>query len=203
MILHYSGGSWAIVSSPTASNLRSLFMLSQTDGWAVGDGGTILRYQGASQWSKIGSPTVADLHSIYLLDSSHGWIVGSSGAILHYDGTIWSSASAFATSNLNSVSQVNPQEAWAVGDSGTIIEWTGTGWYPYTPSPAIVGNPNLNSVFLLSNGNGLIVGAPPAPGSQATVLPIPEMQGAPIALILILLTLLIMKRKEHRRRVSD
>jgi photosystem II stability/assembly factor-like uncharacterized protein len=199
LILHYSGGAWGIVSSPTTSNLRSVFMLGQTDGWAVGDGGTILRYQGGGQWLITGSPTAVDLRSVNLLDSSHGWIVGSGGTILHYDGTVWSSASAFATSNLNCVFQVNSQEAWAVGDSGTIIQWTGVAWYSYTPSPPLLGNPDLNSVFLLSNGNGLIVGAPPTPGTQATVLPIPEMQTAPIVLILILLTLPIMRRKMHRR----
>jgi hypothetical protein len=172
-------------------------MLGQNDGWAVGDGGTIIRYQGGPQWLMIGSPTSADLRSVNLLDSSHGWIVGTGGAILHYDGTVWSTASALTTSNLNSVSQVNSQEAWAVGDSGTIIEWNGVAWYPYTPSPPLVGNPDLNSVFLLSSGNGLIVGAPPSPGTQATVLPIPEMETAPIALVLILVTLLVIVRKKY------
>ena len=173
-------------------------MLSQNDGWAVGDGGTILRFQGGPQWVQIGSPTTADLRSVNLLDSNHGWIVGSNGAILHYDGTVWSTASAFTTSNLNSVFQVNSQEAWAVGDSGTIIQWTGVAWYPFTPSPPLLGNPNLNSVFF-SNGNGLIVGAPPTSGTPATVLPIPEMVTVPLAisLVLILGTLLIAVRKIH------
>jgi len=172
-------------------------MLSQSDGWAVGDGGTILRYQGGPQWVVIGSPTSNDLRSIYLLDSSHGWVVGSGGTILHYDGTVWSSASAFTSANLNSVFQVNSQEAWAVGDSRTIIEWTGVAWYPYTPSPPLVGNPDLHSVFF-SNGQGLIVGAPPSPGTQATVLPIPEMVTAPIVLVLLLATMLVVIRKIRR-----
>lgn len=196
IILQYSG-SWGIVSSPTTKNLRGLYMLGQSDGWAVGDGGTILRLQGDGQWIQTGSPTTADLRSVNLLDSTHGWIVGSSGTILHYDGTIWSTASAFTTSNLNSVAQVSLQEAWAVGDSGTIIQWNGVAWYPYTPSPPLVGNPDFNSVFLLSNGYGLIVGAPPSPGTQATVLTIPEMETAPIALVLILVALLVIVRKKY------
>jgi hypothetical protein len=61
-----------------------------------------------------------------------------------------------------------------------------------------LGTPNLNSVFLLSNGNGLIVGSPPTPGTQATVLPIPEIETTPIALVLILAALLVIVRKKYR-----
>jgi len=169
-ILHFSGSSWAIVSSPVTTTLRSLFMFGQKDGWIVGDGGTILRYQESGQWVTVADPTSADLRSVYFLDPTHGWIVGSSGTILHFDGTSWSKVSAFATANLFSVTQVSAAEAWAVGDSGTIIHWDGVAWYSYTPTPPLTGNPSLNSIFLLSSGYGLIVGSPPAQGSQATVL---------------------------------
>lgn len=196
IILHYSGGAWAAVSSPVTTTLRGLYMLGPGDGWAVGDGGTILRYQG--QWIQLGSPTNAALRAVHLFDSAHGWIVGSGGTILHYDGTTWTSVATFTTVDLNSVSQVNPQEAWAVGDSGTILHWAGSAWYPYSPSPSLLGAPNLNSIFLLSNGYGLIVGAPPTLGSQATVLPIPETQDAPIALGMILITLLLFVRSRKR-----
>jgi photosystem II stability/assembly factor-like uncharacterized protein len=145
-------------------------MFGQNDGWIAGDGGTILRYQESGQWVMVAGPTSADLRSVYFLDSTHGWIVGSSGTILHFDGTSWTKVSAFATANLFSVIQVSSAEAWAVGDSGTIIHWNGVAWYPYTPTPPLTGNPSLNSIFLLSSGYGLIVGAPPAQGSQATVL---------------------------------
>jgi photosystem II stability/assembly factor-like uncharacterized protein len=204
-ILHFSGGSWGIISSPVTNTLRSLFMLGSTNGWAVGDGGTILRYQGAGQWMKIASPTNLDLHSVYMLDSNHGWIVGKSGTILHYDGTMWTIVAALTTVDLHSVIQVGAQEAWAVGDSGTIIHWNGFAWYPYTPSPPLIGNPSLNSVFILTNGYGLIVGDSPGAGSSATVLlvnqqiaPIPEMRNGPLALMLTLLALLVfMKRRRY------
>jgi len=203
-ILHLSGSSWGIVSSPVTNTLRSLFMVGQNDGWAAGDGGTILRYQGSGQWVKIAGPTSADLRSVYFLDSTHGWIVGSSGTILHFDGTSWAKVSAFTTANLFSVIQVSSAEAWAVGDSGTIIHWNGVAWYPYTPTPPLTGNPTLNSIFLLSSGYGLIVGSPPAPGSQATVLlvnqqaitQVPELTNTAVVLLLILLApLVFMKRK--------
>lgn len=169
--LRYSGGSWGSVSSQTTNTLRSVFMLGPSDGWAVGDAGTMLRYQSLSGlWMNFPSPTSARLNSVFLADSSHGWAVGTGGTILHYDGTIWTPVGGFVSTNLNSVYQLNPQNAWAVGDSGTIIQWTGVGWYPVVSSPSLAGNPNLNSVFLVSSGYGLIVGGTAGAGAQGTIL---------------------------------
>jgi hypothetical protein len=46
-ILHYTGGQWQEVSSPTTNTLLSIAMVSATLGWAVGENGTILHYVGA------------------------------------------------------------------------------------------------------------------------------------------------------------
>ncbi len=194
-ILHYSGGLWGAVSSPTTNTLRSVFMLDSSDGWAVGDAGTMLRYQALSgQWVNMPSPTGARLNSVYISDSGHGWAVGAGGTILHYDGILWVNVADLVSTNLNSVFQVSPQDAWAVGDSATILRWTGISWLPTTPSPPIAGTPDLNSIFILSNGFGLIVGASPVAGSQGTILqlpainPIPELQQTPIWLMVALIT---------------
>ena len=39
---------WPVSPSPTSINLHSVAMVSVTDGWAVGDNGTILHYREAS-----------------------------------------------------------------------------------------------------------------------------------------------------------
>ncbi len=204
-ILHYSGGSWALASSPTSNTLRSIFMLSSSEGWAVGDGGTILRDQGGL-WVNYPSPTTSQLNSLYLSDASHGWAVGASGTILHFDGSVWTTVPNPATNNLNSVTQVNSQQAWAVGDSATILQWTGFSWYQYTPAPPLSGNPNLNSIYTLSDGFGFIVGAPAAPGSQGTVLqapsmsPIPEANSPQLLLSALLASAVIVTSRIRRRR---
>lgn len=204
-ILRYSGGSWGSMSTPTANTLRSVFMLGASDGWAVGEAGTIIRYQGSSgQWFKVLGPTGARLNSISLSDSSHGWAVGAGGTILHYDGTIWTTVPDFVSTDLNSVFQVNPQEAWAVGDSATILHWTGISWYPYTPSPPLSGNPNLQSLYMLSSSFGLVVGAPLSPGSQGTIFAIPEFYQAQILTIVAFMTILvIMSRQQQKRKFRN
>jgi len=206
-ILHYSGGSWEAVSSPTTNTLRGVFMLGPSDGWAVGDGGTILSYQSVNgQWIGYPSPTSSQLNSLFLSDSSHGWAVGAGGTILHFDGSIWLNVAGPVAINLNSVVQVNQQEAWAVGDSATILQWTGITWNQFTPSPPLSGTPNLNSIYILSNGFGFIVGAPAAPGAQGTVLqapsmtPIPEVE-QPQALLGVVILASLAAFTTRRRRI--
>jgi photosystem II stability/assembly factor-like uncharacterized protein len=204
-ILQYSGSAWGVVTSPTTQTLRSVYMLSASDGWAAGDSGTLLRYQNGL-WNTYSSPTTSQLNSLYLADGTHGWAVGASGTILHYDGSLWLSVSGPVSTNLNSVTEVTPQLAWAVGDGGTILQWTGIGWYTYTPTPPLSGNPDLNGIFTLSNGFGFIVGAPTAPGGQATVLqvptasPVPETTAPQLLLLASLGAVLVTVRIRRRKR---
>jgi photosystem II stability/assembly factor-like uncharacterized protein len=189
--------------------LRSVYLTAGQDGWAVGDSGELLKYQGINgQWVRMAPPTGAQLNSVALLDSSNGWAVGAGGTILHYDGTIWTVVADLVSTNLNSVALVSPQEAWAVGDSATILQWTGISWYPVTPSSPIAGSPDLNSIYMISASFGLIVGGSPAPGSQGTVLqvpqminPIPESPNPEVVTILILSSVpLFLLRLSRRKR---
>lgn len=203
VILRASGGSWGKTSSPTSNTLRSVFMVGSSDGWAVGDGGTIIRYQNGL-WVNYPSPTAAQLNSVSMLNSGYGWAVGAGGTILHYNGLNWTPVGSGISTNLNSVGQTSAQSALAVGDSATFVQWNGVAWYQAFPSPALSGSPNLNSVFVTSNGFGLIVGAPPSLGAQGTILqasiPIPEFSGSELLLgIALIATLGVVQI--HRRKL--
>jgi len=83
-ILHYSGGSWGTVTSPTIEWLSSVFMVIPGEGWAVGAKGTILHYSGGS-WSTVTSPTTTNwLNSVFMVCTGEGWAVGDKGMILGY-----------------------------------------------------------------------------------------------------------------------
>lgn len=75
-----AAGSWQIVTSPTTKELYSLFMISSSEGWAVGLNGVILHYSGGS-WSLYTSPTTNNLYSVHMLSSFDGW---ATGTILQY-----------------------------------------------------------------------------------------------------------------------
>jgi len=119
IILHYTVtggvGTWAIFPAPVTPtpirSLNSVFMLSATEGWAVGDNATILHYTvtaGVGTWSLVtvsGTPTLstaANLTSVFMLSPTSGWAVGgiqlpspapgsfSAGpVIIYWDGTKW------------------------------------------------------------------------------------------------------------------
>jgi hypothetical protein len=105
--------------------------------------------------------------------------------------------------------QVNPQQAWAVGDSATILQWAGFSWNLISPT-SVAGSPDLNSIYLVSGNFGLIVGGSPAPGSQGTILqipqminPIPEENAAPLVVIIALLATLTLSSqitKKNRKK---
>jgi len=75
-------------TSPTTEHLHSVYMVSADDGWAVGEDGTIIRWDG-TDWSTVTSPTMASLWSVFMVSSSDGWAVSEGGTILQWTGTEW------------------------------------------------------------------------------------------------------------------
>jgi len=48
---------WFLVASPTTFTLRAISIVSSTEGWAIGQDGVILHWDG-SKWSQVASPIV-------------------------------------------------------------------------------------------------------------------------------------------------
>ncbi|MFI5273049.1 MAG: TIR domain-containing protein [Ktedonobacterales bacterium] len=97
------------------ATLTRVRMLSATDGWAVGQNGTILRYQDG-QWRWQASPTSQDLQDVAMLpDGSEGWAVGKGGTVLHYANGGWSLQPSQIALDLKTVAAVAPGEVWAAG----------------------------------------------------------------------------------------
>ncbi len=87
--LHYDGSTWNKVASSISTLLLSVYMTSATDGWTVGEAGTILHYNG-SAWQQVPSPTDKYLEAVQMVSSIEGWAVGEAGTILHYQNGTWS-----------------------------------------------------------------------------------------------------------------
>jgi len=75
-------------TSPTTATLRSVYMVSADDGWAVGRFGTIIHWDGA-EWSNVTSPTADPLESVFMVGADDGWAVGHYGTIIRWTGTEW------------------------------------------------------------------------------------------------------------------
>ncbi len=143
-----------IYNSPSTNDLNMVDFYSENDGWAVGEAGTILRYNGIS-WNSFSSPTVEDLNGLSMVSPTDAWAVGASGKIIRWNGSSWSEFKDIGATILNDVHMRNSVDGWIVGNSGLIFRWNGTDWATST-SP--VGN-NLNAVYVIRDNEAWIVGA--------------------------------------------
>jgi len=162
MIMHWDGDMWTEVATPTDIGLFSVFMVSSSEGWAVGKGfgvdGMMIHWDGTN-WNTVTLPLVPMLHSVYMVSENDGWAVGVSGWILHWDGTSWNiytqTEAGYAGQHLSSVYMISANDGWAVGSTGTIIHWDGTNWN-MVKTPITT---QLNSVFMVSTDDVWAVGS--------------------------------------------
>jgi photosystem II stability/assembly factor-like uncharacterized protein len=157
------GGGWntpqAIVKNVA---FYSVYMVSSTEGWAVGSGGAIYHYFGGT-WTAFTSPVTVSLRSVYMISPTEGWAVGDGGTIIHYTAGTWNGPVSPGTTsnNLFSVLMVSSTEGWAFGKAGTIVHYAGGAWTALAPNlvpTTPVASLNFNSGYFNSASDGWSVG---------------------------------------------
>jgi len=121
-------GEWVLVPPVTSEDLRDVHMVSSNLGWAVGENGTVLRYNGTA-WQPINISTTDTLVDVLMLSAGNGYILGWSPTgsdIFHYDGTSWSLQQPI-TGTLNRMGASSASNIWAVGLNFT-VHWNGSQW---------------------------------------------------------------------------
>lgn len=154
-ILYNSG----YATAGSRPDLNDVFFISTTVGWAVGDGGVIVKTtDGGATWVVQTSGVNVELNGIFFSDSTHGWAVGATGTILVTSdgGTTWTPQSSGVVSVLNSVYFTSNTNGWAVGDGGVILVTTNGGgaWTPQSSGVAT----DLNDVYFVDATHGWAVG---------------------------------------------
>lgn len=149
----YDGSFWSEDATPTQGRpLNTVWMLSEGEGWAMGDPNGIIYYDQA--WQDEVAYSTHTVRSIFLSNGADGWAVGRAGSILQFNGVEWNSVVSPVTDDLNGVSMVSPGEGWAVGASGRILRYDGASW-------SVAASPTdnaLKSVSMLASGKGWAVG---------------------------------------------
>jgi hypothetical protein len=174
-ILRWSGtwptGAWSVVSpNPSASSsksLRGVFLVSPTDGWAVGTAaagsGTIFRWDGAG-WMDLSasSPTNKNLYSVFIVSPTDAWAVGASNTIIRWNGASWTGPMVAPTSGIDyhSVYMTGGTDGWIAGTldhtsgEGLLLRWNGTSWTIVRSWVTV----DLNSIFMSLGGMAGIMG---------------------------------------------
>jgi photosystem II stability/assembly factor-like uncharacterized protein len=84
-LYHWEGITWSPVATPTNQAIREMAFTSPTTGWAVCDGGVVIKYNGVSWATVVISPSSPDSFSgLNLWDPNMGWAVGANGQIYRY-----------------------------------------------------------------------------------------------------------------------
>ncbi len=106
----------------TGKFLHSVWAVSSSDVFVVGEGGTIIRRTN-NAWTQLASPTSKDLHSVWAANSSDAWAVGQGGTILRWSGSSWTSIPGFTT-DFNAVWGSSANDVWIAG-FGVVLHWDG------------------------------------------------------------------------------
>jgi hypothetical protein len=138
-LLHYDGSSWRIALAGTAADLRHVHGTAWNDAYAVGQGATIIHYEGKGWGVQFIDPyevegqdpyfVTSTLYGVYARTKDDVWAVGDGGHVVRYDGESWK-LSSVEGSTLRAVWAHSEENIWAVGAAGTILHYNGTQWMP-------------------------------------------------------------------------
>lgn len=170
--LKWNGSSWSLLAPTTIpadsssnQNLNAVHVISTNNdnvgdlGFAVGNSGVILRYNGTT-WTAMTSSTTSNLFGVFVVSASEAWAVGASGDILRWNGSSWSLNNSTATQQLNAISMVDTNGdgladfGVAVGNSGRIMVYNGSTW-----SAVSSGSANYFAVGVIDENDAWVAGA--------------------------------------------
>ncbi len=121
---------WSRMDSGTGEDLHGVWAAASDAVFAVGDRGTVLRFDGET-WQPVAVPTDADLLDVWAADASHVFVVGAEGTLLSSHGSdsngwrVWDSDTS---EDLVAVSGLDANRVAVMGSEGTLLRFDGTGW---------------------------------------------------------------------------
>ncbi len=151
LLTHWDGTS---LSSGIGATALGALALGESDGWAVGDFGSVLHLEGLDSWLDTPTGSRWSLNSVHGTAADDIWAVGAHGITTHFDGTAWTEVNVpSGPLDFFGVFAAASDDVWAVGEQGVVLHWTGSTWEDLTSA----GNP-LYSVFVDEQRNAWIVG---------------------------------------------
>jgi transposase len=128
-LYRWNGTALSTTARPANVNpLTDVHGASASEVWAVGQSGSMARFNGAT-WARIGAGvTSSTLNGVYVASPTSVFVVGTAGARYRFDGATWTNDSLMAGPTFNAVHGIGGNEVWAVGAGGVIHRFNGTSW---------------------------------------------------------------------------
>jgi len=163
MVVHVVAGHfiWQQMQAPTEANLYGVKLVSDTEAWAVGAGGTVLHFL-RGQWYNLTQQLHqvtqgANIYSVDMLNPNEGWAVGDN-LIMHYINGRWTRVPTPTAGTFKSIDMLAPGLGWIVGTSGgTAVALTLRGPMGWQPMSTSIDRP-LNSVSMIGPNHVWAVG---------------------------------------------
>ncbi len=115
------GNTWAYQESGTVKTIKSIFLVNERQGWAVGgetqtkEKGVIIHTDDSGKsWAQQQGDFNSPLNSVFFLNDREGWIAGDQGKLLHTTdgGKKWEGQNVPIIRNIASVCFLNPKTGW-------------------------------------------------------------------------------------------
>ena len=108
--------------------LRGLWAASSGVVYAVGDAGTILRFDG-NRWEQLPAPKDVRLHGVWGTSADNVYACGDAATIFHFDGSNWElDYCGDVDTALLSITGFGPHDIFVVGDDGIALRYDGVQW---------------------------------------------------------------------------
>ena len=140
--------------------ISNIKMRGDQDGWAVGEAGLLMRYDGDA-WNVVDSPILNQSQSVSSLDMVPGtnggevWFVGAGGMVMRLEDGSFSGPWSIGSEAISEVSFASAENGWAVGQNGFLAHWDGSNWnVEASPTQAA-----LSSLVMVPLMDGWAVGA--------------------------------------------
>lgn len=128
---------WVFQTLQGIGGLRDIDFVNPNQGWAVGEGGTILHYDGSS-WVPEDSPTANTLNAVDMLSADEGWAAGENRTVMHRVNGRWTlvDPELLPADNYIGVSMITATQGWLVGRGGNFVEYQNGSWRKTHDAPS-------------------------------------------------------------------
>jgi hypothetical protein len=145
----------------TPNEFRDVWSVSSTLAYAVGDGGTLARWDG-SAWSLIDLATTSSLEGVWAASANDVFVSSRSGSIYHWNGLNWTPTAIPGASELRYLRGLTATDLYVAGgtyNSPQFYHYDGHDWTNVT-LPATLANvnefwidPQTSTVVIVGNTN--------------------------------------------------